>query len=144
VICVDTNILVYAHRPEGPFHESARDALRGLAEGARRWAIPGHCLVEFTGVVTHARLWKAPSSPSDVESQIAAWFESPSLRVLAEEGDFWKTFLDVVRESQVRGSAVHDARIAATCRFHGVTELWTADRDFGRYPWLPARNPLLV
>jgi predicted nucleic acid-binding protein len=36
---------------------------------------------------------------------------------------------------------VHDARIAALCLHHGIDELLTADRDFGRSP-LP-RNPLV-
>lgn len=31
--------------------------------------------------------------------------------------------------------------IAAICITHGVTELWTADRDFGRFPALRIRNP---
>ena len=35
--------------------------------------------------------------------------------------------------SRVAGPRVHDARIAALCRQHGVSELWTADRDFGRF-----------
>jgi hypothetical protein len=28
---------------------------------------------------------------------------------------------------------------------HGTTGtvMWTADRDFGRYPWLSTRNPLI-
>jgi hypothetical protein len=26
---------------------------------------------------------------------------------------------------------------------HGVVELWTADRDFSRFPGVPTRNPLL-
>ena len=39
--------------------------------------------------------------------------------------------------------AFHDARIAAICLSHGVRELWTADRDFGRFPDLRVRNPLV-
>jgi uncharacterized protein len=38
----------------------------------------------------------------------------------------------------------HDARIAAICAGHGVTEFLTADRDFGRFPDLTTRNPLLA
>jgi predicted nucleic acid-binding protein len=38
---------------------------------------------------------------------------------------------------------VHDARIAALCIHHGIDELWTADRDFNRYPHLAVRNPLI-
>ena len=28
-------------------------------------------------------------------------------------------------------------------RLHGVAELWSADRDFGRFPELAVRNPLV-
>jgi hypothetical protein len=44
----------------------------------------------------------------------------------------------------VVGAQVHDARVAALCRLHGVRELWTADRDFGRFPDLTVRNPLVT
>jgi predicted nucleic acid-binding protein len=37
----------------------------------------------------------------------------------------------------------HDARIAAVCLAHGVTELWSADRDYLRFPALRVRNPLV-
>jgi hypothetical protein len=37
---------------------------------------------------------------------------------------------------------VHDAHIAALAVEHGVTELWTADKDFARFPGLRIRNPL--
>jgi len=35
-------------------------------------------------------------------------------------------------------------RIATICLLHGIDELWTADRDFGRFPQLNARNPLIA
>ncbi len=47
------------------------------------------------------------------------------------------------RTGHIVGPHVHDARIAALCRVHGVEELWTADRDFGRLPELTVRNPLV-
>lgn len=34
-------------------------------------------------------------------------------------------------------------RVVALCRLHGITELWTADRDFARFPGLTVRNPLV-
>ena len=37
---------------------------------------------------------------------------------------------------------VHDARIGALCLGHGVTEIWTANRDFSRFLALATRNPL--
>jgi hypothetical protein len=51
-------------------------------------------------------------------------------------------YAEVLRDARVVGPRVHDARIAALCRQHAVTELWTADRDFSRFRGLITRNPL--
>ena len=58
MIAVDTNILVYAHRADSPFHDRARLILESLATGARAWAIPWPCAHEFFAVVTHPRIYK--------------------------------------------------------------------------------------
>jgi uncharacterized protein len=42
---------------------------------------------------------------------------------------------------KVSGPVFHDAKIAALALHHGVRELGTADRDFGRFPRLRTRNP---
>lgn len=44
MIAVDTNLLVYAHRPECPLHDEARSCIAGLAESGRPFGIPIHCL----------------------------------------------------------------------------------------------------
>ncbi len=41
------------------------------------------------------------------------------------------------------GPRVHDARIVGLCQEHGVSELWTADRDFSRLPGITVLNPLI-
>ena len=41
------------------------------------------------------------------------------------------------------GEALHDAKIAALCLDHGVSELLTADRDFSRLPTLRVSTPLV-
>jgi uncharacterized protein len=50
---------------------------------------------------------------------------------------------EIATQGQIRGGQIHDARIAAICLQHGVSELWTADRDFSRFPQLKTRNPLV-
>jgi hypothetical protein len=49
----------------------------------------------------------------------------------------------VLESSQTVGPRMHDARVAALCLSHGVRELWSADRDFGAFPALAVRNPLV-
>jgi len=140
VIAVDTNLLVYAHRSDSPFHDRALEVLTETA--SKPWALPAPCLHEFVAVVTHARILDPPTSIDDARMTIRLWLESPTLSVLSESSGYWSVFDAVLSNSKVSGSRVHDARIAALCIHHGVAELLSADRDFTRFK-LPVRNPLL-
>jgi hypothetical protein len=145
VLALDTNVLVYAHRREPDEHEAAAALVRGLAGGATPWAIPWPCIYEFFSVVTHPRIWRdAASQPAEAAAQIEAWFGSPSLRVLGEPAGFLSTLQPFLRRTRVRGPIVHDARIAALCVAHGVSELLSRDRDFSLFPELHVRNPFPV
>ena len=141
MIAVDTNVLVYAYRPGPPFHSIAKRRMTELAEGRAAWAIPWPCIHEFLAVVTHPRIFSPPAPLADALGQVSAWLESPSLVVLAETTAYWPELQATATEAHVAGSMIHDARIAALCRLHGVRELWTADRDFGRFSGVVVRNP---
>jgi len=62
---------------------------------------------------------------------------------LAEGDGFWGSFRRTLEGGRVAGGQVHDGRVAALCIAHGCRELWTADRDFGRFTGLRTRNPLV-
>ena len=143
MIAVDTNILVYAHRPDSPWHAPAKDRLRELAEGGRNWAIPWHCVHEFLGTVTHRRIYSPPTAIADAVRQVELWKKSPTLHLLGETTGYWAVLSDLLVGARVTGARVHDARTAALCIHHRVAELWTADRDFSSFPGLLARNPLI-
>ena len=142
MIGVDTNLLVYAHRRDSQWHDRAATCIRELAEGRGRWAVPWPCVHEFLAIVTHPRIWDPPTPLPAALDQVEAWLESPSVVLLAETGDYWTGLRDLVEGARIHGPRVHDARVAALCHLHGVRELWTADRDFGRFTGLSTRNPL--
>jgi len=142
VIAVDTNILVHGHQREASLHERAREAIRGLAESPVPWGVCYHSLVEFYGVVTQPRLWHEPSTPVQAMDQVAAWRESPSLRIICDTPEDLARLAGLAIGAEVRGGLIHDARIAACCLAHGITELWTVDRDYSRFGELRIRNPL--
>jgi len=142
VIAVDTNLLVYAHREDAPLHERAYACLTELAEGTAAWAIPWPCVHEFLANVTSHRIYKTPTPMALAIEQVEQWTGSPAAVLLAEHEGYWRALCELVASAQIAGAAVHDARIAALCVHHGVTEIWTADRDFGRFAALRTRNPL--
>jgi toxin-antitoxin system PIN domain toxin len=143
MIAVDTNLLVYSHREDSPWHDAAFARLMGLAEGQSPWAIPWPCLHEFLAIVTHPRIYAPPTPLPAALDQVQAWLEAPSLVLLSEGDGYWPTLQNFLSVARATGGQVHDARIAALCRFHGIQELWTADRDFSRFPELTVRNPLV-
>ena len=143
MIAVDTNILVYAHRADSPFHDRARSAIESLAAGAREWAIPWPCAHEFIAVITHPRIYQTPTPADTAFAQLRALASVARLAFIAEADDYLAHLEPLALAARIRGGAIHDARIAAICLSHGVTELWSADRDFSRFPALKTRNPLL-
>ncbi|MFM8457346.1 MAG: PIN domain-containing protein, partial [Chthoniobacterales bacterium] len=98
---------------------------------------------EFLGVVTNPRLFKVPTSMEKAWTFLGALGESPSLRLLSETPDHYATLRSLLKASKVVGPKVHDARIAALCIEHGAETLFSADRDFSRFPSLRVVNPLI-
>lgn len=143
MIAVDTNILVYAHRRDCEFHERAGRCIKQLAEGRVAWAIPWPCVHEFYAIATHPKIYDPPSTPEQALEQIEAWLGAPTLFMLGESGGYWGELKPLLAKAKVAGPMVHDARIAALCLTHGVHELWSADRDFGRFNDLRVHNPLI-
>jgi uncharacterized protein len=143
MIAVDTNVLVYAHRPDSPHHAAAAAAVKCLAEGVAPWAIPWPCVHEFLSVSTNLKIFRPPSPPEVAIQQVEIWMECPTLRLLGEPAGYWQELRAAFLTGKLRGPQVHDARIHAICRAHGVRELWSADRDFSRMRGLTIVNPCL-
>ena len=141
MIAIDTNILVYAHRSDSPFHEAAVTHLVQLAEGGDSWAIPWPCVHEFLAIVTHPKILKTPTPLDKALAQIEAWLESPSLQMIGETSGYWDRLKNAMLQGKVAGPITHDARIFAICRDHRVRVLWSADRDFSRFSGVKIVNP---
>lgn len=140
MIAVDTNLLLYAHRRDSPWHEETTRCLAELARGP--WAIPWPCVHEFLAIATHPRVFDPPSPLADALCAVESWRSVGTLVLLYEADGYWEVLARVLRDAHVVGPKVHDARIAALCVQHAISELWTADRDFSRFAGLSTRNPL--
>ncbi len=101
------------------------------------------CIHEFFSIITHPKIYDPPTPLQQADEQLDAWLESPTLFLLTEAPEYWKVLRRIVCTSKINGPMIHYARIAALCIQNGVTELLTADRDFGRFNELKTRNPLI-
>ncbi len=140
---VDTNVLVYAFHADFEQHAAARLALTRLVSEGEAWGIPSPCLHEFLATVTRRQYLSRPATMSEALDFLETLQRDYGGFVLDESALHFRTLARILVESGVTGAKVHDARVAAICRDHGVRELLTADRDFGYFPWLNAVNPLV-
>jgi len=143
MIAIDSNILVYAHREDSSWHELANRSLTELAESGSPWAIPWPCIHEFLGIVTHPKVFRPPTPLRRALDVVDSWFEASSFHVIGETTGYWDELRRTLESGRITGPAIHDAKVFAICRLHGVRELWSADRDFSRFAGIRIVNPLI-
>ncbi len=143
MIAIDTNILVYAHREDSPWHGKALAVVTELASSGSPWAIPWPSVHEFLAIVTHPKIYDPPTPIATALATIEAWQASPGLRLLGEGPGYFERLAALATAGMIKGPKIHDARIASICLHHRVKKLWSADRDFSSFPELTCENPLI-
>ena len=136
MIAIDTNILIYAHREDSPFHAKAHSLVKEMAESKASWAIPYPCLHEFYAIVTHPKIFNPPTSAELAIEQMEAWLESPTLHLLGESSGYFEILKQKLLLGKLQG-------IAAICIQSGVSLLYSSDRDFNKISGLKIQNPLI-
>jgi uncharacterized protein len=140
LIVLDANILLYAYGTKSPQHEKALALVEELFSGTEPVGLPWQTITAFLRISTNPRLAGFRPVP-EAAHEVDQWLKQPSVRILAPGDDHWTILRRMMVEGQASGVLVSDAEIAAlTIDYGGV--LYTADRDFARFPGLQWKNPL--
>jgi toxin-antitoxin system PIN domain toxin len=137
---VDTNILLYAANADDEAHPVARELLGRLAAGPDLFYLFWPTIMGFLRIATHPAIFPNPQSPEQAVAAITALVDRPNVRTPSEADGFWELY-EATADSQTRGNHVPDAHIAALMRQHGITVIYTRDKDFRRYEGIDARDP---
>jgi len=137
---VDTNILLYAANADDESHEVARDLLERLAGGPDLLYLFWPTIMWFLRISTHPAIFTSPHTPEQAASAITGLLQRPNVRAPAEQDGFWDIYR-ATADKQTRGNHVPDAHLAALMRQHGVSIIYTRDRDLRRYETVDARDP---
>jgi toxin-antitoxin system PIN domain toxin len=132
-LALDTNVLVHAFREEASRHALAKQVLVGLLRSGRSLAVPLPCVYEFLRVVTHAHIFASPTPLPLALDAVDRLLASDGVWPLTPTQRHPEVLREVLGEADATGNVVHDGHIAALMREHGVAEILTEDRDFGRF-----------
>ena len=126
-VFVDTNVLVYAHIAEAPWHQEAQEAIADHeATGALLW-VSRQVLREYLVSLTRPQQFPIPPSLEMVVAQVRQF--QRRFRVANEGPEVTTRLLALLIEVSVRGRRIHDANIVATMLVYGVRRLLTHNTD---------------
>ncbi len=140
-VAIDANILLYASDESSPRQPSARALLEDLALGPDLVYLFWPVVMAYLRIATHPGVFRSPLEPASARANVADLIRRPHVRCPGEGDGFWALFEATVEPDVVRGNLVTDAHIATLMRQHGVAAIWTADRDFRRFPGITMRDP---
>lgn len=141
MILPDVNILVYAFRPDSQYYEVCKPWLEEVVASDSRFGVSLLALSAVVRITTSPRIYKEPSSVSEVLAYCDALLSKPNCEIIQPGNRHWAIFTRLLGEANVRGAGVTDAWFAALAIEHGCTWI-TYDRDFARFSGLDWAPPI--
>lgn len=140
-VLLDTSILLRVRHKPAPEYPLVRGALRRLVRTDELAYSPQN-VVEFWSVSTRPSTSRGGLGLSLVETQRRLRLIERVTTLLPDTDEIHEEWKRVVVQHGVSGVQVHDARLAAVMKVHGVTHILTLNpTDFARYPGITALHP---
>ena len=142
---IDTNLLVYAHNRNSPFHESAKNFIETVMNerdenGNLSVCIPAQVFIEFISVVTSNKL-KTPLSISQATAIVQDYLDA-GITILTQKDSYLDNAIELLEQVTSR-KRVFDVAIAAILKDNQVSGIYTVNvEDFEGFTFLEAINPL--
>lgn len=141
MLCVDVNVLIYAHRPDLPEHQAYKSWWEGAANGEEPVGVPDLVLSGFLRVITSRRVFSEPTSSAVAWGQVDALGSAPAVTRLSPGERHWSLFRSLADTISARGNDVPDAYLAAYAVENNATWV-SADRGFARFNQVRWQHPL--
>jgi predicted nucleic acid-binding protein len=140
-ILVDTNVLLRRAEKSHPSNVNATNAVITLVAKGQNLCVLPQNIIEFWSVATrpiqqNGLGWSAIDADLEI-SRLEAIFT-----VLPDAVSIYREWRRIVLDNTVLGKKVHDARIVAAMRVHGISKLLTLNiKDFRRFTDIELIDP---
>jgi toxin-antitoxin system PIN domain toxin len=124
-----------------PFHVRARALVERLVAGPGLAYLFWPAILGYLRIVSHPTILERPLSNDEAMSKVEALLTPAHIRTAGEGDSFWPTLRSVATDVKPRGNAVPDAHLVALMREHGVSTIWSHDRDFREFRGISVKDP---
>ena len=138
---VDANVLLYASDSSSPFYERGSEVIGELAQGPDLLYLFWPVLMAYLRISTHPAIFDNPLPVHAAMSNLEALLRRPHVRTPGESAGFWSLYRTVTTGMNARGNLVPDAHVVALMRQHGVSTVWSHDRDLRKFVEIRVRDP---
>jgi toxin-antitoxin system PIN domain toxin len=140
-VTVDTNVLVYASNPRVPENERASALLAHLAAGPALVVLLWPTLISYVRLVTGSFVYPQPLTHAEAVANVGSLLDRSHVRAVGESDAFWETYQRVAEPVAPRGNLVSDAHLVALMHQHGVSRIWSRDRDLRKFDGITVTDP---
>jgi len=138
---VDTNVLLRSTQTSHPVYDDVVRSVSILATRRDELHVVAQNLIEFWSVATRP-IEKNGLGLSVAETDVEVTRLKNLFALVPDTPEIFSEWERIVRQYQVSGKQVHDARLVAAMKVHGLQNLLTFnDGDFKRYTEITAVNP---
>lgn len=141
MIVPDLNLLIYAHDPDSPVHESAQRWWTGLLDGVEPVGLPWAVLTGFMRLMSNAATVNPPWRPAQAARTVDSWLQYPHVTVIQPGPNHAQHLVQLLDSSDAGPNTVADAHIAALAAEYDAV-VHSRDRDFQRFPGIRWHNPI--
>ena len=141
MICIDSNILIYAFNESSEFNRQAKNIIKKKIF-LEKIAICDISLVEFFQVITDKKRLETSLNTEAAQIIIKTITENDCFKVLYTNREIYNNIFETTNKFSIEKYEIYDHIIACTCKFYNITELITMNvKDFKKYKFLKLTNP---
>lgn len=129
----DTNILVYAHNQDSPFHKKCLALVTAVIERKIRGILAQQNLLEFYSIITDKKRITKPLTPQRAQ-ELLEYYLRVSFRIIGPSHMSIQIFSMLSRKNKIKNGQAFDAYLVATMLSHQIKNIVTVNiKDFKLY-----------
>lgn len=127
-ILFDTNILVYAHNLDSPYHLKAISLVKAATEGVLEAVLAQQNLLEFYSIITDPKRVSKPLPPNEAAGLVKDYLNSPFEIIFPHQESLKSAFF---LDKDSKGGEIFDTFLVATMLSNNVKSIVTVNtKDF--------------